>query len=89
MSLKKASRYWNIPLTSLLDHLISKTTSRKCGPLRVLSADEEAAIFEWVFGMQEWGMTFSLHRLKLKVVELTQIRATPFKNGIPGTSWWH
>jgi hypothetical protein len=26
-SLKEASRYWNIPLTSLLDHLTNKTTS--------------------------------------------------------------
>jgi hypothetical protein len=49
--LRKASQYWNIPLTSLSNHLTGKTTSRKCGPLGVLSVDEEVTIVEWVFGM--------------------------------------
>jgi hypothetical protein len=51
MSLRKSSWYWNIPLTSLLNHLIGKIMSRKCGPPGVLLADEEATIVEWVFGM--------------------------------------
>jgi hypothetical protein len=25
----------------------------------------------------------------MKVTELTQIRATPFQNGIPGNNWWY
>jgi hypothetical protein len=60
-SLRKASRYWNIPLTSLSDHFIDKTISRKCGPLGVLLTNEEVAIIEWVFGMQECSMSISLH----------------------------
>jgi hypothetical protein len=50
-SLRNASRYWNILLTSLSNHLTSKTMSRKRGPLGILSIDEEAIIVEWVFGM--------------------------------------
>jgi hypothetical protein len=50
MLLKKVSWYWNIPFTSLLDHLIDKIMLRKCDPLGVLLVDEEA-IVEWVFGM--------------------------------------
>jgi hypothetical protein len=49
--LKKASWYWNIFLTSLLNHLTGKTISRKCGPPGVLLADEDATIIEWIFGM--------------------------------------
>jgi hypothetical protein len=60
-SLRKASWYWNIPLTSLLNPLIDKTMSRKRGPLGVLSTDEEVAIIEWVFGIQEWSLLISLH----------------------------
>jgi hypothetical protein len=89
ISLRKASRYWSIPLTSLSNHFINKTTSRKRGPPRVLSVDEEVAIVEWVFGIQECGLSISLHQLKLKVGELTRTCATPLKNGIPITSWWH
>jgi len=50
MLLKKVSWYWNIPFTSLLDHLIDKIMLRKCDPLGDLLVDEEA-IVEWVFGM--------------------------------------
>jgi len=89
MLLKKTSWYWNILLTILLDHLTSKTTLRKCGPLGVLLIDEEAIVVESIFGMHKCGLSISLHQLKFKVVELTQTCATPFKNSIPGTSWWH
>jgi len=67
MSLRKASRYWNIPLTSLSNHFIDKTTSIKCGPPKVLLVDEKATVVEWVFGIRECNLSISLHQLKLKV----------------------
>jgi hypothetical protein len=76
-------------LTNLSDHLIDNTTSRKHGPLGVLSTDDKVILIEWVFGMQECDLSISLHQLKLKVAKLTQTCATPFKNGILRTSWWH
>jgi len=42
----------------------------------------------WILGMQECGLSITLHQLKLKVIKLTQTRPTPFKNGIPRNSWW-
>jgi hypothetical protein len=87
-SLRKASQYWNIPLIGLSDHLIGKTMSKRRGPPRILSVNEEATVVESVFGMQECGLSIVLHQLKLKVVKLTQTHATLFKNGILGTSWW-
>lgn len=39
-SLKKANKHWNIPLTSLSNHLNGKTRSRKYGSLGVLIFDE-------------------------------------------------
>jgi hypothetical protein len=35
-SLRKVAKYWNIPLTSLLDHLNGRTRSRKVGPQGML-----------------------------------------------------
>jgi len=35
-SLKKANRHWNIPFTSLFDHLYGKTKSRKHGLVYLL-----------------------------------------------------
>jgi len=89
MLLRKANQYWNILLTILLDHLTSTTTLRKRGPPGVLSIDEDAIVVESIFGMQECGLSISLHKLKIKVAELTQTSATQLKNGIPRTSRWH
>jgi hypothetical protein len=35
ISLRKASKHWNIPLISLSNHLYGKSTSRKLGPIGV------------------------------------------------------
>jgi hypothetical protein len=39
--------------------------------------------------MQKCGLSITFHQLKMKVVELTQTKPTPFKNGILGNSWWY
>jgi hypothetical protein len=62
---------------------------RKHGPSGFFLIDEEAIVIEWVFRMQECGLSISLHQLKLKVAKLTKNCTTPCKNGIHGTPWWH
>jgi hypothetical protein len=39
--------------------------------------------------MQIVGLFITLQQLKLKVVEVTQTKPTPFWNGVPGASWWY
>jgi hypothetical protein len=39
--------------------------------------------------MQEVGLPITLQQLKMKMVEGTQTRPTPFYNGIHGASWWY
>jgi hypothetical protein len=43
----------------------------------------------WILGMQECERSITLHQLKMKVIELTQTKPTPFKNGIIRNSWWY
>jgi hypothetical protein len=50
-SLKKASRHWNILLTSLSNHLCGKTTFMKLGPTSVLIEEEDQAMVIWVLAM--------------------------------------
>ncbi len=50
-SLKKASRHYNIPLTSLFDHLYGKTRSRKLRPTSMLTVEEDHVIVAWVLSM--------------------------------------
>lgn len=43
-SLHKANQTWNIPITSLSNHLASKTRFKKHGPPNVLTHEEDIAI---------------------------------------------
>ncbi len=43
-SLQKANQTWNIPFTSLSNHLTSKTRSMKHGPPSALTHEEDLAI---------------------------------------------
>ncbi len=60
-SLRKASRHWNILLTSLSYHLYRKTRSRKLGLRGVLIVEENQVVIAWVLSMQEVGLLVSLH----------------------------
>ena len=59
-SLRKASRHWNKPFTSLFDHLYGKTKSRTLGPIGLLIVEENQVVVAWVLFMQEIGLSISL-----------------------------
>jgi len=59
-SLRKASKHWNIPLTSLFDHLYGKTRSKKPGLANMLTIEENQVVVAWVLSMQEVGLSISL-----------------------------
>jgi succinate dehydrogenase flavin-adding protein (antitoxin of CptAB toxin-antitoxin module) len=73
-------------MISFLDHLYRKTRSQKHKHVRVLMNEEDATIITWILAMQKCGL---LHQLKLKVVELTQSRPTPFWNGVLKNNRWY
>jgi hypothetical protein len=88
ISLRKASRHWNIPLTSLFNHLYGKTRFKKVRPIVVLTTKENQVVVSWVLVLQDVGLSISLQQLKMKVAKLTQTRPTPFQGRILGTFWW-
>lgn len=53
--MKKVNKHWNIPMSSLFDHLNNKTKSMKIGPLDVLTK-EDATIVAWILNMQKHGL---------------------------------
>jgi len=88
-SLQRANKAWNIPMSSISNHLNGKTKSRKMGLGGVLTEEEDAIMMAWTLIMGECGLSISLQQLMLKVAKLTQTRVTPFQNGIPSNSWWY
>jgi hypothetical protein len=59
-SLRKASRHWNILLTSLSNHLYGKTRFRKHGPTNMLTIEEDQVVVAGVLSMQDVGLSIRL-----------------------------
>jgi hypothetical protein len=78
-SLRKVNMYWNILFTSLSNHSNGRTRSRKVGPQGVLIEVEDETIISWVLNMQKVNLFVTLQQFKLKVVEVTLTKSTPFK----------
>lgn len=43
---------------------------------------EDATMVAWTLGMQECGLSTTLHQFKMKVAKFIQTISTPFKDGI-------
>ena len=79
---------FNIPRSSLRDHLSGRTTTRKIGAKTILTNEEEALLIQYIDDMLEVGQPLTPEMLKLKVAEICQGKLIPFKDGIPGDSWF-
>jgi hypothetical protein len=84
---REVAKYFDIPASSLSDHVYDKTLGRKRGRPGVLTTDEEGLFVEYMLKMAALGYPLTLGQLKLKVGTMVQERANPFTNGIPGKSW--
>ena len=88
MKVKAAARAFDIPASSLRDHLYGKTTSRQRGNLPTLKPDEEKKLVDYIFKMQDLGHPLTLAELRLKVALATQTRETPWSaTRVPGKGW--
>jgi hypothetical protein len=78
---------FDIPRSSLKSHVMKVTLSRKRRRKPVLSLVEEEKVVKYIMGMARYGYPINIMELKIKVAEATQLRETPFKDGIPGAGW--
>jgi hypothetical protein len=78
---------YDIPRSTLRGHVMGLTLSRKRGRKPVLSVGEEEKVVKYIMGRARYGHPISITELKIKVAEATQLRQTPFKEGIPGAGW--
>jgi hypothetical protein len=59
-SIRRANKSWNIPTSSLVDHLNGKTISRKMGLGSVLTKKKDAMMITWTLAMQECELSIIL-----------------------------
>jgi len=52
-SQRRPCKSWKIPMSSLVDHLNGKTTSKKMGPKCVLIKEQNVILIKWTLDIQE------------------------------------
>lgn len=66
-TLRKASRFWSIPLNSLFNHLNGKTWTKKVKVNGILTTKEDVIVITWILAMQKVGLSINIQQLNLKV----------------------
>ena len=87
MAMRQAAATYNIPYSTFKEWCYGIRTSRKRGPPTVLKPAEEEELVNYLIQMCDRGYGLSPTALRMKVYEITQLRWTPFRNGIPGDGW--
>ena len=85
--IRAVARDFDIPTSTLGDHVNGRILQRKKRPPTVLTQSEEKALQAYILKMQEYAYPLSMDQLRLKVAEIVQDRVTPFRDGIPGNGW--
>ena len=55
MSMRAAASQYNIPKSTLHDHVVGNCTTNKAGPSPVLTEEEEEALVDWIVHMAKIG----------------------------------
>jgi hypothetical protein len=61
-TLRKANRFWSIPLNSLFNHLNGKTWTKKVRVKGVLTTKEDVTMVIWILAMQKIGLSIKYNK---------------------------
>ena len=79
--------HYGIPRSSLRDLISRKTISRKMDSTPILSEEEKEGLVKYLEIIKEFGHPLNSSQFNAKVEEMTQLRVTIFRKGIPRDSW--
>ena len=90
LSLRTAEERFDVPKSTIHDHLTGRCTKIGAGKPTVLTEEEEKSIVRSCQELAQSG--FGLDRIMVgRVVRdylAAQKRENPFKEGVPGKKWW-
>ena len=84
--MKDVYKKYEIPRSTFREHYLGKRTSRKIGPSTTFISAKEKELVHYLEEMVRLACPLNTSQLKIKVVEMTQTRITPFKDGTPNKS---
>jgi hypothetical protein len=89
MSFGKASKMFNVPKTTIVDHVTGKIKiGSKPGRKTVFPVDVENVIVQRVLSATEKGFRITKKQLIIKIARLAKLKGFKFQNGVPGDDWW-
>nr|XP_034317011.1 uncharacterized protein LOC117686289 [Crassostrea gigas] len=89
LSLLKASKKYNVPKSTLHDHVTDRVKDGAVnGKTPVLTADEEKQLLKSATERAEMGVGFSKRNFLRAAGALARKRGVSFKNGAPSEKWW-
>ena len=86
-----AARKFNVPATTLFDHISGKHTKIGAGKPTILSPAEEHEIVVTLQVLQEIGFGLTKDLVGVVICDYMKdqpMRPNPFQQGIPGHDWW-
>ena len=89
-SIRKASKNFSIPTSSIANWMYEKTKKRRHGFDPYLTKEEECELKAWYSKMQEMAFFVMLHIIKSIVQDIVRecSRKNPFKDDCRGQTWW-
>jgi hypothetical protein len=79
--IRQVDRLFDIPNSTLSDHMNGRTLTWKRGPAGVLTLEQEPQLVQYAMKMADLSYLLNLGQLKIKVAEMIQDCPTPFIDG--------
>ena len=92
MKVAQAAKRFDIPFSTLHDHIKGKVSKVGAGSPTILTEREEQEIVASVQVLQEigFGVTKDLVGVVIRdYLKDQEFRPNPFRDGVPGKDWWH
>lgn len=85
--IRTVAGHFDIPQSTLADHVHGRILKRKNGLPTVLNEVEEKALEEYIINIRNCGYPLTMDDLKYKVAEIVQTRVIPFQYDVLGSGW--
>lgn len=90
LTIRGAAARFNIPRSTLHDHISGKHTRVHSGAPTVLTAEEEKEIERACVVLQDMGFPLTREFVAVAIRDFLKVRGRgeKFRDGIPGYDWW-
>ena len=89
MTAYAASKYYEVPKTTITNHITNKSKDFRLGRPTAFTETEEKLLVDYVVALAKIGYGLDIYNLQIMIknVVLEINKKTPFKDSTPGLDW--